>query len=452
MRPLRLLKIKVLVKKEHLEKVVDILNGNIQFHLSGIIKDINGWEELLPFHDDPLLKEAAYIEGWIPAENANEVSKKLKSFDGVNCTFKIVHEEENAPTILRNHKILRPFENIVKAFGTPAYNEIDPTPILSIFFPLIFSLMFADLGQGFLLALLGFIALIVNYKNIRFMKLEQWVNNNEKTHPLIRFVKSMVSALINLSSYITENASIFLFCGIASMITGLLFGEFFGHHVKFISFKIKIPEPIGITLPINSMENPMEMFKLCILIAAIHMGSGLVISIANKIMEKEYLEAFLEPGCWLWFYVSFIASIFTNKLNIQLWLANPLTFFGILTPLTIMCIGKALTGDPAEGFALTFEAAISSLSNTISYGRILALNLAHSLMSSMFIKLSGGNLAMMIIGTLVVMMLEGLVIFIHTTRLMWVEWFSKFYKGTGSEKTINIQSTILAGKTAKFIH
>lgn len=131
MSPLRLLKIKVLVEKEHLGKVVDILNGNIQFHLSRIIKDINGWEELLPFHDSPLLKEAAYIEGWIPAKNANEVSKKLKSFEGVNCTFEIVHEEENAPTILRNHKILRPFENIVRAFGTPAYNEIDPTPILA---------------------------------------------------------------------------------------------------------------------------------------------------------------------------------------------------------------------------------------------------------------------------------------------------------------------------------
>jgi len=458
MRPLRLLKVRVLVEKKHLENIVDLLNGNAHFYLSGIIKDISGWEELLPLHGGLSLKEATYIEGWIPAKSAEEVSKKLKSLDRINCTFEIIHEEENAPTILRNHKILKPFENIVRAFGTPAYNEIDPTPILAMFFPLIFSLMFADLGQGFLLTLLGLTALIANYKEVRLIRVEKWIEKEiDETHHIIvkliiRTIKSSMKSIFNLTSYIVENASIFLFCGIASMVTGLLFGEFFGHHIEMVPFKLRIPQPIGITLPINSIEDPMSMLKLSILVGGIHIGSGLVMSTINKILEKDYLEAFLEPGCWLWFYVSFIYSIFTNKLEIMRWITNPLTFYGILAPLTIMLIGKMIIGDPAEGFAMTFEVAISSLSNTISYGRILALNLAHSLMSSMFIKISGGNIAMMAIGTLIVMILEGLVIFIHTTRLMWVEWFSKFYKGTGSEVALSMPHTLFAGKISKFAH
>lgn len=407
MKPVRMVKVKTLVDKDHQEKVIDILSRDHSFHLSGFINEINGWENLIPLHIRPERFNSTYIEGWVPANDIEKVVEKIKKLTDRKCILEIEEaEHEDAPVILRNSWILRPFERIVRSFGIPAYDELDPTPIMALFFPLIFGIMFADIGHGILLAITGIAALIADKKGIKGGE---------------------------MMNYVIENGSLFLLCGIASIISGIIFEEFFGYHVKTLPLKITIPEPIGIKFPFSPIEQPMTMLKLSLLVASIHLSSGLMINLINKLMNREYLEAFIEPGCWLWFYVGFIISIFINKLDIMAWIKNPLTLFGILLPLMLMFFGKIATGDPTEGFSLTFEAAISSLSNTVSYGRLLALSLAHSLMSSMFVSMSGGNVLILAIGTIATMLLEGLVIFIHTTRLMWVEWFSKFYKGTGEE-------------------
>jgi V/A-type H+-transporting ATPase subunit I len=95
-----------------------------------------------------------------------------------------------------------------------------------------------------------------------------------------------------------------------------------------------------------------------------------------------------------------------------------------------MFMGK-LTTEILDGIISFIEALISTVSNTISYLRIMALSLVHSVMSQMIISISGGHPVVVFIGALAVIVLEGLIIFIQTTRLVWVEWFSKFYKGDG---------------------
>ncbi len=75
---------------------------------------------------------------------------------------------------------------------------------------------------------------------------------------------------------------------------------------------------------------------------------------------------------------------------------------------------------------------ISTVSNTVSYLRIMALSLSHSILTHMILEFGGGGLAAALVGAIFVVMLEGLMIFIHTTRLIWVEWFSKFYRGEGT--------------------
>lgn len=131
--------------------------------------------------------------------------------------------------------------------------------------------------------------------------------------------------------------------------------------------------------------------------------------------------------------------VFTYSVNIQAWFENvQVVAVALVLPIVLMLVGKGLLEGFMEGFSFMFEAFVSSLGNTVSYGRIMALLLSHAMMSSMFVTLSEGQglpvqLLLVGMGTFLVMVLEGLIIFVHTIRLHWVEWFSKFYEGEGMQ-------------------
>jgi len=300
----------------------------------------------------------------------------------------------NAPFSLWDWMI-NPFKKIVYSYGNSGYYGLNPTYFLALFFALIFGIMFADVGHGSLLMIAGLITLLFNGR-----------------------VKGILS-------YVVDNGGVLFLCGLTSTIMGFLFGEFYGYHLNLIPFKFSIPF-ISVTLPLSPMDNLMAMLKLCILISAIHLSSGMIIDLINKVKNGEYLKAFSFSLCRLWFYISFIISIFMNKLDIYAWVFNPLTTYGIIIPLILMWISGSIASDPVDSLIYTFESAVSSLSNTISYLRLMALALVHLLLSKIFVSLSNGNILVLAVGSIVVLILEGLVVFIHTVRLMWVEWFSKF--------------------------
>jgi len=302
-----------------------------------------------------------------------------------------------APTFLSFFRtwIISPSLKLTSSYLNFGYHGFNPVPMLTFFLPLIFGVMFADVGHGLILMEFGLLMMLFNGR-----------------------VNGMLS-------YIVDNGGVLFTCGLSSTIIGIFSGEFFGYHVNILPIKIFIPL-VNVTLPFSFMDNIMAAIKLCILIATIHLSSGMIIDFINRIWNGEYLRAFTFSFARLWFYIGFIVSIFINKLDIQAWIYNPLTTFGVVLPLMVMCIGGILSGDPVDGFICTFETTIESLSHTVSYLRILALALVHSLLSRVFIDLSGGNLFIMVIGTILILVLEGLIVFIHTVRLMWVEWFSKF--------------------------
>lgn len=291
--------------------------------------------------------------------------------------------------------IINPFKKIVYSYGNSNYHGIDPTYYLMAFFAVLFGIMFADVGHGSLLMLTGLITLFFSGK-----------------------VKGVLS-------YVVDNGGILFLCGLTSTIMGFLFGEFYGYHIDVLPFKFSIPI-IHVELPLSPMENLMAMLKFCILISAIHLSSGIVIDFINKVKDGEYLKAFSFSFCRLWFYVGFIISIFMNKFDIYAWIYNPFTVYCVIIPLLLMWFSGSLASDPVDALVYTFESAVSSLSNTVSYLRLLALALVHSLLSRIFVGLSNGNILILAIGSMAILMLEGLVVFIHTVRLMWVEWFSKF--------------------------
>ena len=94
-------------------------------------------------------------------KSKEEITKQISTVSNKFMTvFKDINEIGKSimpPTKLKNHKWFQPFENLVKMYGTPSYNELDPTVFLSITYLIMFGAMFGDVGQGLIFIIAGWI-------------------------------------------------------------------------------------------------------------------------------------------------------------------------------------------------------------------------------------------------------------------------------------------------------
>jgi len=365
------------------------------------------------------------FEGWVPAEYAEKVCEGIRRASEGYAIVEVEDpgEEDHPPTVIETPKSLKVFERLAVAYGLPSYHEFNPALFFSITFPMIFGLMFADIGHGLLLLILGLACI--------------WARRRGGGYG-------------EIIGYFVDNGMFFVALGLSSIIGGFLYGDIFGFHdvIHPIGFNIKVGNtwiPIGGYNPVMMLEhgNLMPMFKFALFVGVIHIVLGLTINLIVKLINREYLEALTEPVPWLWLYIGLIYMVFTLKYDIfnivNLFSQHLITVIvATILPLILMIMGKGLLEGFMEAASFTFEAVISTIGNTVSYGRVMALLLSHGMMSSMFIQLSYGmplpvQIAVIALGTFLVMFIEGLIVFVHTVRLHWVEWFSKFYKGEGIE-------------------
>ena len=136
----------------------------------------------------------------------------------------------------------------------------------------------------------------------------------------------------------------------------------------------------------------------------------------------------------MWAYWGGISSI-------SLWFSEGMLTLGLLVmlPLILIVLFTGIVEGFMEGIGFGVEVFAETLSHTLSYCRLMALGLVHSVMNNLFLVLGGvehGNfplssIPIILIGTILVMTVEGLIVFVHSLRLHWIEWFSKFYSGEG---------------------
>ncbi|MGQ4873393.1 MAG: V-type ATP synthase subunit I [Promethearchaeia archaeon] len=340
---------------------------------------------------------------------------------------------EEVPTLMHHNRFVRPFETLTKMYGTPTYSEIDPTTFLFFTFPLMFGLMFGDIGHGMVLIISGLIG--------------------------TRLYKKKGGDIYNF-------CWIIMYCGIWAIIVGFLYGEFFGMEEIF-----GIPlEPI--TIPIlnitlySPLNNIITIIILTLAIGIIHINIGWVLQIINYWKSKKKYMAFMDSMVKIAFLDGGVALIVLYGLDINKWVMAPYPIFMVVIPGILLMISKPLGkllgisylkiesfGELfSEGSIEVFEAFIAVPSNVLSYIRILALALAHiSLMVAIeamigLIPQSPDNIIIyilieiikiigLIIGNAVVIALEGIIVFLQTLRLHYYEFFFKFYKGLGTEFT-----------------
>ncbi len=350
-----------------------------------------------------------YLSGWIAKKDKEKIERSLSKYKDIL----IIDKEESKlkpPTKLRNIKLFKPFESLVKMYGIPSYNELDPTPFLSITYMLLFGAMFGDLGQGFVLLLGGFI--------------------------LARKNKMFGGLLSRL--------------GMSSMIFGVLYGSLFGFEDIIPALLIRPFENINTVL-----AGAVFIGIVLLLIAYVY---GMINNYKKRDMEdglfgKEGLAGFI-------FYITLLVLVggqLLNKSILPLEIGIILILLCIMAmifkqPLTHLIKGKRplhsedISGYYIESVFSIIETLLSMLSGTVSFIRVGAFALTHVGLFIAFetighmIGSTAGNIIVLIIGNIIIIGLEGLIVIIQGLRLQYYELFSRYYEGEGEEfNPVNIE-------------
>ena len=333
-------------------------------------------------------KMCFFINGWMPTSDIERLKDHLNASypHQVVVEEKEMHEEdlERVPVMLKNPPYFRPFEIFTRVLRLPTYTSLDPTPFIGIFFPVFFGMILGDAGYGIILLILS----VVLKK--RFSK------------------KAMIR----------DASQIFFISSIYSILFGTLYGEFFGD-LPHRFFRI---EPICVER--RTAVIPMLYFTLTV--GVVHILLGLVLGVITAVKKKTKKEAFYKVisiliiACLITVLATFFdifPEIVARPVILVILFLMPFLLFtgGLLAPLELL----------------------KSIGNIISYVRIMAIGLTSVLLAFMANNIAGlmGNV---VIGIVIAVMLHLLNIVlgvfsptIHSLRLHYVEFFSKFYEQGG---------------------
>ncbi|MGC9194022.1 MAG: V-type ATP synthase subunit I [Syntrophobacteraceae bacterium] len=349
------------------------------------------------------------LSGWMDINDRERLAEILERVCGKRFIIS-EHKEPNAPVRLRNIRLFKPFEFLVKIMGMPSNAEIDPTPLTAITFVLMFGLMFGDFGQGLVLMLAGMIL-----KRIGAKKSQDWP---------------------------TQAGAVLVACGFCAAACGLLYGSTFSseHIIPALWFN-----------PLNDMT---RLFSMTILMGVLVIMTGLLVNILNCFLNGDPAEALLEKHglAILALYAAVVFFTLRYERNarfptwweISIFIVLPLILFSLKGAL-----GPALFKSPRphgvpqyliETVLEIFEVFLGLFTNTISFMRVGAFALAHAALSIVTYTLAGmvdpglksvGALIIIICGNIFIIGFESMICAIQSMRLEYYEFFSKFFKGEG---------------------
>ena len=352
------------------------------------------------------------IQGWVPKNDNSSLEGIIQSSVGdmYYLEFEEVKEEEVAevPVKLHNKGPAAAFDSITEMYSLPRYDEIDPTPLLTPFYLVFFGMMVADLGYG-----------------------------------LVLFVGSLLAMkLLNLDEAQEKFAKFFMYLSIATTVAGAVFGTAFGFEL-----------PFGL---INPSRDTNLLLILSVGFGVVQIFFGLFIKAYMLIRDKQYLYALFDVGSWIMLLIGLPMLFFDGPISL---VGKVLAIVGSI--LIILTQGRDEETKGAQiGQGLYALYGITGyVGDLVSYTRLMALGIAGGSIAAALNLIIGmfPGIAVIIVGPLFFiaahtfnMLLSLLGAYVHTARLQYVEYFSKFYEGGGKAftpfRTINKFITIKRNK------
>jgi V/A-type H+-transporting ATPase subunit I len=345
------------------------------------------------------------IPGWVPKA---ELPRLLETVD--QTAEKDAHVEiigarampqEQVPTLLKNPRLLRPFEQIVSVFGFPGYTEIDPTPIVALTYVLMYGMMFGDLGHGLLLAALGLILL--------------WLRPG------------------------TSLAWVIVAAGGCAALFGLLYGSFFGLENVLPHLWLQPLESITTILLVSVAAGVglLNVGFILHLFSAARVGDW-----TTFFFSRDGLAGFVLYWALLGGVFVIVQGVSIPLLALALAVLVPAAALFFRQPLARLAAGQQPLPPQGwgqygvESFFELFEAIVSYISNSISFVRLGAFAVAHAGLSLVMFSIAdrvqgAGRYLVLAFGTVLIVGFEGLIVAIQALRLEYYEFFGKFLGGGG---------------------
>ncbi len=366
-------------------------------------------------------KHTFILTGYITESNAESLKEYIESSYFAVVEIMEPKAKEDVPVCFKNNGFASPLEGITAGFSRPGKGEMDPTFVMSLFYYMLFGIMFSDAGYGILLAAVCGIVLL-KYKNME-----------EGMHQLVKM---------------------FLFCGIATAFWGFIFGSFFGDAVGVVAKSFFNSDVTLQPLWFNPNEYPMKMLVFSMVLGLIHLMTGLVMKFITRIRSKQYLDAIYDSVFWMILVISCVvvlmsAQMFVDIIGAQDMKLSPQTgkTAGIIAVLAAFGIILTSGRESKNWFKRILKGIYGVygitgyLSDVLSYSRLLALGLATGVIGSVVNSMGVMSenavvrvilfLVIFLVGHVLNFLINILGAYVHTNRLQYVEFFGKFYDGGG---------------------
>lgn len=357
------------------------------------------------------------IEAWANSRDISRIKSRLFGICNlIHIESRDPKRDEVVPIILENKKLFRPFEFVTKVYGLPSYNEVDPTPLLAPFFFIYFGFCVGDAGYGLVISFLSLWAL----KRFR------------------------------LGEY-TKLLQILCLGGISVTVFGFITGSFFGNIIDLFVEKDGVLFRIFQNLQkhlilIDVNKEPVKLLTLALAFGIIQVWTGNLIAAIEKVRNKKILDSILDQGSTLLF-ISGFTMLVLSMFNVLPKDSNSLSsLFMIIGGLGILLfagrenknIGARLFG----GFYVLYNTWSGYISDILSHSRLWALGLVSGIMAATCnifgmmaaqIPFIGILISLLILigGHAFIIIINILGALIHSGRLQFVEFFSKFFVGGG---------------------
>jgi V/A-type H+-transporting ATPase subunit I len=373
-------------RRARIAEEIDALEQQIEalsepYHLAESLADISRLEWFLTNVTElPVSENFAWVTGWTSDIDGQTIQRAIDDA-GVSAIvrFPPAPRDVKPPMVLQNPWWAQPFELFARMIGTPAGDEADPSLLVAVLVPLLFGYMFGDVGHGFVLLLTGLLL--------------------QRRWPLLRILVAN---------------------GAAAMLFGIVFGSVFGR------------EDIIPALWLHPLEQPLPVMVVPLIGGVVILLLGLSLNAVEAWWRGGFRQWLQVEAAVLCLYLSLLAAVFRPA---SLAVTALCLFWYLAGSLQGVESGRLARLGVALGTLV--ESIMQLLINTISFVRVGAFALAHGGLSLAFVIMAGATqnvvagFLILLLGNVIVILLEGLVVTIQTTRLVLFEFFIRFLRGSG---------------------